>query len=110
LVSTTDSTQKDVAKVTTTFTPLPSYGVDLLIGNGSGESDYAGNGITETTPSVQVRTQSVNSNEVASYYFKAENEGNVVNYLKVTGESGSGNVAVTYLQLQLAGQLKVESL
>ena len=102
LISTTDTTQRDVAKVTTTFVPLPSYYVDLQVGNNADGTDYAGSGVTETTPTIQVKTQSVNSNEAATYYFRAENDGNSANYIRVTGEAGSG-VTVTYYNAKTGG-------
>lgn len=100
-VSSKDSSKKDLVKAVATFTPV-NYRPDIMIGTLETGTDYAYQGVYESTPATQIKRLTVPANGTAVYYYKIYNAGDDAD-LRLSGEAGSGNLTVTYYGDKVGG-------
>ena len=112
LISSNDPTKKDTVKSKTTFIPLPSpplpvYQPDLMIGTLEGGADYFEEGFYEsgTFAERQIKTLTLASNEVAVYYFKVKNGGDIVDDIELACAFGIDNLNISYFVFEAGGVL-----
>jgi uncharacterized protein YkwD len=89
----------------------PTYRPDALIRKGS-ERTFTGNGFFTRTDARETRTSTVQPGAIARFYVQVQNDGNVVDDLRIVGTSESSQFYVRYYwgAQQVSPQVKAGSL
>lgn len=91
-------------KALTTTTASPSSQADGMIRNaGESDAEYLTNDLYETTPSVQVKSQTTSPGIAATYEMKVQNDGNLPQTIAATGTGNSTGWTVTYYDAHTGG-------
>ncbi|MBI3922499.1 MAG: hypothetical protein HY318_13840, partial [Armatimonadetes bacterium] len=93
-----------IDSVNTTTTVTSTDQGDLMIRNPSEvDADYATNNVYETSPSTQVRTQTVDPGTPATYLMKLQNDGNRTQTYTVVGTGDSTGWTAQYFNAHTGG-------
>lgn len=97
--------RKDVARMLTTAVPPPPlFRADMWIRK-INEQQFAGDNIYNLTGEQQTREMPATPTTPAAFVLRAQNDGNTVDTLKITGPTGSDGWSIRYFELESGNEI-----